>query len=119
MAKKPVQFRQGDILITEVAKGDEVPELKAGNVKADSIIALGEATGHAHVVKGDAVLHAISLDNMYIAVGPDGGLVSHEALPGVEVTDEDYHNPIELKEGTYTAVRQREYDETSLRYVAD
>lgn len=95
-------YRQGDILILESEKprwGEMTPRL-------DKIVAYGEATGHKHEFDGNVAL----LDNgnqMFADVRQAAKLVHDE------------HATIEIPEGFYRVVRQREFDGEHIRQVAD
>ncbi|BCY11150.1 hypothetical protein [Actinoplanes sp. L3-i22] len=104
-------YRQGDVLIIPVARGElpacaPLPRDRRGRM----VLARGEATGHAHVVGGPGVQLLADLDDpelMFLAV-PQHARVSHEE-----------HGPIPLPSGDYRVVRQREYVPGSFRPVAD
>lgn len=70
------------------------------------IVAYGEATGHKHEFEGDAKLLA-SGDRMFAEVSEAAQLVHNE------------HDTIEIPEGFYKVVRQREFDGEQIRIVAD
>ncbi|MEV0196232.1 hypothetical protein [Nonomuraea sp. NPDC050691] len=102
-------FRQGDILVVPVA---EVPEWvkSAPSSPRDGrgrlVLALGEATGHAHAVPGPgAFVHDPRGDYLNL---PQGGRLVHEE-----------HATISLPRGWFRVVRQREYVPGTYRLVAD
>ncbi|ROO89373.1 hypothetical protein EDD29_7063 [Actinocorallia herbida] len=109
-------YRQGDILIRPV-DGAAVPPsvLALPPVARDSrgrvVLALGEATGHAHALTGPGTLYRtpqpMSPDYLHLS---EGGRLVHEE-----------HGPITLPAGWFQVVRQREYVAASLtaRAVAD
>lgn len=97
-------YRQGDVLIVEAKRGPMRGQVKPAS---DNVLVYGEATGHAHRVESDT---AIIMDT------PDGKTV--DAPHGFRVVHEE-HDTIEIPEGFYRIVRQREYDEEQIRYVAD
>jgi hypothetical protein len=107
-------YRQGDILIRQVPE-DAVPATVRDLPRAPRdgrgrlILALGEATGHAHAVVGPGVLHCdpepLAPDHLHL---PSGGRVVHEE-----------HAAISLPAGWYRVVRQREYFPGAVRVVAD
>lgn len=73
------------------------------------VLALGEATGHAHAIAGPGTLLR-DLDPQrpdYLHL-PSGGRVVHEE-----------HAAISLSAGWYRVVRQREYVPGAVRVVAD
>lgn len=95
-------YRQGDVLILEAKPGRG-----ERTVANDKILVYGESTGHAHRVQSDTA-------TVYDAFGgkevdaPNGFALVHEE-----------HDTIEIPEGYYRVIRQREYDEGQIRYVAD
>ena len=95
-------WRQGDILIIEDAK---IPH--SAKPTADKVLVYGEATGHAHRVVSDTAT-VLDVPDGKMVHAPDGFSVAHEE-----------HATIEIPEGTYRIIRQREYDEETIRYVAD
>lgn len=96
-------YRQGDVLIMEAKPS--VPA--ARQLAADKILVYGEATGHAHRVQSESA-------TVYDA----GGTKEVDAPKGFALVHEE-HATIEIPEGYYRIVRQREYDEGEVRYVAD
>lgn len=95
-------WRQGDVLIVA-----SIEPPKSAKRAADNVLVYGEATGHAHRVES---ADAVVLD------APDGKFV--KAPSGFRVVHEE-HATIEIPEGTYRIIRQREYDEEAIRYVTD
>lgn len=89
-------FRQGDVLITRV----DVPERSQLTLSGEGevVLAEGEATGHAHRVKGAGAS---------LWTGPEGGkiLVLEEEAPLIH----EEHATIHLHSGSYAVIRQREY----------
>jgi hypothetical protein len=85
-----LQYRQGDLLFV-----GQLWLPKPAVARGDGVIQLGEVTGHAHRVVGGSVYDVKG--GVYLAVGR-GARVIHEE-----------HAPIELPEGFYRVVRQREY----------
>ncbi|MER7134700.1 hypothetical protein [Streptosporangium saharense] len=107
-------YRQGDILIVPVAE-EAVPASVATSpsVPRDArgrlVLALGEATGHAHAVVGQGTLvrGTRPADPAFLNL-PSGGRVVHEE-----------HAAISLPKGWYRVLRQREYIPGAFRVVAD
>lgn len=96
------QYRQGDLLIREVAElPQNLLEVTSG------VILEGEVTGHKHrITKGKLFLDKNGA--MFLAI-PKFGVVVHEE-----------HNPIKLGKGFYAVIRQREYtSENMTRLVID
>jgi hypothetical protein len=104
-------FRQGDVLIVPVSSAAmpqcvPAPRDQHGRM----VLALGEATGHAHVVGGPGLTLLADRDDpgsLWIDV-PSHGRVTHEE-----------HGPISLPAGRYRVIRQREYFPGAFRMVAD
>lgn len=96
-------YRQGDILLMESERprwGNAVP-------RADLIVAYGETTGHKHEFEGDVSLIDFGRDALYAEVHAYAKLVHDE------------HDTIEIPEGFYRVVRQREFDGEHIRQIAD
>ena len=113
-------FRQGDVLIVPIA-ADAVPAatLAAGPLSRrphePMVLALGEATGHAHAVVARE-------DKGFLFPAPSEAQPAFLHLPlGGKVVHEE-HATIPLPEGWCRVVRQREYEPgavRSWRMVAD
>jgi hypothetical protein len=95
-------FRQGDILLVPVP-GGRLPE-HARPLPRDAegrlVLALGEATGHAHAVAApdaDLLAEPDWVDQRFLRIVTEA-LLTHEE-----------HAPIRLPAGLYRVVRQREY----------
>ena len=91
-------IRQGDILLIPMLE-TAIPE--HATVKADGVIARGEATGHRHriaVLEDAEVLEGYN--GMFVKVGPNGAFIVHEE-----------HGPVTLEPATtYRVHRAREFD---------
>ncbi|MEV7006936.1 hypothetical protein [Streptosporangium sp. NPDC051022] len=107
-------YRQGDVLIMPVGE-EAVPAsaLTSPSAPRDArgrlVLALGEATGHAHAVvgPGSLVSGVRPMDPSFLHL-PSGGRVVHEE-----------HAAISLPKGWYLVRRQREYVPGAFRVVAD
>jgi hypothetical protein len=97
-------YRQGDILIVEIAQKNLPAGLRALDHKT---LAEGEATGHAHVLDGEAQLMADHAGEIFFEVTESTPLVHEE------------HDTIVIPEGMYRVVRQREFDGEQIRRVYD
>lgn len=102
-------FRQGDVLVVPV---DAVPAglKKVPLENGRLVLAHGEATGHAHVIEGEAVLLAADvaeIDERFLQIEQEAQLVHDE------------HDTITLPPGGYKVIRQREYSPEEIRRVAD
>ena len=113
--KKPAPqtlYRQGDILIRRI---EGIPTAAKAQPAANSLtIALGESTGHAHVLVAPAGsnIQAIApyhdeTDTLFFSLMTDAFL------------RHDEHATIELPPGEYQVVRQREYSPEEILTVAD
>ena len=93
----PRQYRQGDVLLIEASRpfGTRTPERRTGG---RWILALGEATGHAHAVSA----------NGWAEIYRSGGSRFLDALDAVELVHEE-HGAITIAPGTYRVRIQREY----------
>jgi hypothetical protein len=95
-------FRQGDVLLVPIPDS-ELPEAVipvARDARGSLVLALGEATGHAHAVRAhdaDLLAAADDLDRRFLRIVSDAVLAHEE------------HDPIPLPPGLYQVVRQREY----------
>lgn len=92
----PVHFRQGDVLLVAVQAipAGATPERRAGRI----VLAEGEVTGHAHAI---AELDARTFTHdgqRYLLTRSIAQLVHEE------------HAPIEVPEGSWRIVIQREYE---------
>lgn len=96
-------LRQGDVLLKPVSVSIPVNAPK----KADSAVAYGEHSGHAHVATG-VDTHVFEWEGkMYVSVGSDGGLLEHLHLPTGRKAD---HNPLILEKGVYEVVLQNQFN---------
>ena len=94
--------RQGDILFVKI---DVLPESLAA--KDDGVIALGEQTGHKHLLVYGSLL-TDKQNNMFITVTSELATIKHEE-----------HRAITLPKGLYRVIKQREYDPEGWRDVKD
>ena len=119
-------FAQGDILL--------VPEKAPRNFEckgaSEVIVGYGEANGHVHVVQGTRVqwlmdvCDEVTLERvrpsceadvaLYVRVEGDAGI--HHLKHGKPTTD---HDAIDLPDGDYRVVRQRQATADSVRAVWD
>ena len=106
------QGRQGDVYIERV---DSIPERFNKKIVAKhplgNVLAEGEVTGHNHTI--DAKISTLfaatetGASEFYLQVDKPGTIVHQE------------HGPIAVQDGIYHVVRQKEYDPTAIRNVAD
>lgn len=113
---KPI--RQGDVLLQRV---DSIPEnARPLTENADYIVlALGEVTGHRHLLRGKAICSFTTLDSNeieFLLVGGGGGKLLHEKPDGSQAD----HDPHALEPGYYESLVQVEHQpEQAPRVVAD
>jgi len=86
-------YQQGDVLLFPVGA---VPA--GGKPIGHTVLAEGEATGHAHVALGDGV-EVIEREGTLFLAAPQGATVTHQE-----------HSTITLPAGAYRVGRVREYD---------
>lgn len=107
-------YRQGDILFLPVPEENVPGTVRAlppagRDARGRLVLALGEATGHAHAIPGPGALlrdpDPLRPDHLHL---PSGGRVVHEE-----------HAAISLPAGWYRVVRQREYVPGAVRVVSD
>lgn len=99
-----VIYRQGDVLILSATV---IP--KTAIKQERCVLALGEATGHAHQIKEEAFLWIDSDGTKYVEVFGAEATVQHEE-----------HGSIVLAgPAIYRIVQQREYTPEEIRHVAD
>jgi len=105
-------FRQGDVLLVPILDS-QLPEAVvplARDARGKLVLALGEATGHAHAVStpdADLLADAAELDRRFLRIVTNAVLTHEE------------HDPIPLPPGLYQVVRQREYVLGGSRSVED
>ena len=106
MTKNTTFVRHGDLLIRRV---ESIPT--TAKPTNDAILAYGEVTGHKHRLVGQQVqvFQDEKTQIKYFQLGQQAELVHEE------------HKPIQLEEGTYMVVQEREFDffESEIRRVAD
>jgi hypothetical protein len=99
-------YRQGDVLLIRddnATGGEEMPRDK-GRV----VLAYGEVTGHAHVIRNPNVCQLCNDGHTVLVVGDVSALLEH-----------DEHATIELPPGRYRVQIQQEYEPEAYRNVAD
>ncbi len=98
-------YRQGDILLVAGAIPKGTKLAKRPRIR----VAEGEATGHAHVLEPtEEASVLVDVDLEFLRIMGASGLLVH-----------DEHTAIEIPEGDYRVVRQREYAPEENRFVAD
>lgn len=99
---KNMKYRHGDVGIEKVSP----PPRQGRKTLPHLVLAEGEATGHSHRVKGNAVLYEWS-EQLYLRVKSRSAVVHQE------------HARIELPRGTYRIIQQREWSPKGPRRVID
>lgn len=101
-------YRQGDILIIAV---DEIPADAQINDRSQGqciVLALGEVTGHAHVITLPEVKWFGKMDAVQYVQSDEAFIVTHEE-----------HGTLEVPAGAYAVIRQVEYAPAELVRVVD
>lgn len=96
-----MMIRQGDLALISVS-----PATLPGKPAAHTL-AIGEDSGHAHVID-----RALRLDDLLVV--PDDAILTVEPAPMAW-----RHDPIQVPAGTYRIVIQREYTPQEVRRVQD
>jgi len=91
---KKMILRQGDVLLKEIR---EVKGTKL--ISNQKVLAEGEVTNHFHVMKGDCTFYEESTGLVNVEVGSEGGVVVHQE-----------HDLLNVPEGLYAVIIQREFD---------
>jgi RecB family endonuclease NucS len=95
-AVKLQTYRQGDVLVQKI---DKLPaEAREVECEKRIILQYGEVTGHAHAISTDTASFFTAKGERYVVTKPGGCNLVHEE-----------HGTIELPEGVYRVVQQREY----------
>lgn len=108
---KTIKAMQGDVQLRSISK------LPKGAIKVKhKPIALGEHSGHQHIVTGDVEIFEHE-GKLFAAVGSDGATLQHvheSRFDGnyatKKVIEKADHNPIPLKEGVYEFFIQGAYN---------
>ena len=91
-------YRHGDLSFHSIAKPQNLKEEK---FNGEFILALGEATGHAHRLKADPKEVKLFRDF-------DGSLILQ--IDGKAILDHEEHKTIELAPGWYKMNNEREFN---------
>ena len=91
-------YRQGDVLLLAVEEVPEHWDPVPIRVQESVLLAMGEATGHSHRLVGSRLEACEVEKDTYVRVGRAGAALRHEE-----------HREIEVVEGIYRVIRQREY----------
>jgi hypothetical protein len=105
--KFPAQYRQGNVLLSQVKKvrtRSEPLPAEVGRV----VVAEGEHSGHAHALAPELAGLFRRGREVLLRVAEGGAALSHEE-----------NAPIAMPEGDYQIRRQREYDPQASRPAAD
>lgn len=111
-----MQFRQGDIFLEKIDSIQDCEPSKKNSIEGEEvdnsiILALGEATGHAHALRnidGKAILMKDKNSENYFLM----------VLKECDLTHEE-HSKIQLPIGNYKVIRQRQYTPNKIIQVAD
>ncbi len=108
------QVRQGDVFLRQISRRTGSGALISDHTEV--ILAVGEATGHAHkVVWGGSVQDDDPAAQLFEE--PDGQryLIVEQAC----VLKHEEHGPIAIEPGCYRVIIQREYEPEGSRNVLD
>lgn len=113
MGTQTICYRQGDVLLVAIKS---IP--KDAQKAKNKIIAYGESSDHCHAMTGEVDVLEVN-GRSYLVVGANGKLEHVKVSSPGTWTGE--HHPIEVPEGTYEVIHQREYDpyEKHIRAVQD
>jgi len=92
---KLILFRQGDVLLEQC---ETVTLPKTRKFTKSLVLALGEATGHSHTLRGNRVAFLPAVEKFTRVFLPDGGTMVHQE-----------HGPIDVPPGVYRIRLQREF----------
>lgn len=119
MKNAPKIFRQGDVILVAIATAVPAGAMAIPFDKRGIVLALGEATGHAHVLE---VPRSKATRPSYWDAAAERFVQLLAAQP-LKHTNPDGsqadHNPIALAPGIYRQGFQVEYSPEELRNVAD
>jgi len=101
-------FRQGDILFAQISKQEFDRKPRWIEPNRSGVVARGETTGHIHQLDGNGVLFGDREGLMWVVVEEETAEVRHNE-----------HAPIELPQGFYRVIVQREFTEDGFRNVSD
>lgn len=96
-----MMIRQGDVLLKKIDKKPEAFYKEREN----GIVAYGEVTGHAHRISNGLVLDYV--DRLIV-----------DAFSGAKITH-DEHDAVDLDEGVYEVIIQREFTAGDVQRVLD
>lgn len=102
-------YRHGDVIIFRLPDNESPLEGKKTKKTPKLTLALGEVTGHAHVLEGNMEVLEAENEEIYFEV-QDRAVLTHEE-----------HDVMVLDKGIYLKVNQVEYDPYNdiIRYVRD
>lgn len=104
-------YRHGDLLVHQIDRPNLRLIKQFLDDEENTILLAGEATGHNHRLQGDFVLYR-SNDS------EEQGMTYFEVVGKANLNHEE-HGVIDLPEGFYAVVRQREYTPKGIEYVRD
>jgi len=112
VSSKEIFVRHGDLLFKSIAKSD-MPKKSEMKKQEDNILALGEATGHKHVLVGNA--------QIFNTVDDKGVETKYLQVQEESVINHEEHNTVVLPKNNYVMVQEREFDviESTARDVYD
>ena len=99
-----MNHRHGDIFLK---KADRPTSAKFSDVKNSVVLAIGEATGHSHIISGEVAEFVDENGNRMVWVVGESNLTHQEHAQQV------------VEPGYYWVVRQREYTPKEIVHVRD
>jgi hypothetical protein len=114
-----MMIRQGDVLLAKVRNRSLATAKAVPRIDGRVVLALGEATGHAHVIVEPALAELFEERDgrLYLRVTASCELRHVESLGSMRPSGE--HDAVTLAPGLYERHPQREYTPAEIRRVAD
>lgn len=91
--------RHGDLLFKTI---EQLPAKSGMTLQKDAVLALGEATGHKHILVGNA--------QIYNQVEADGTETKYLQVNEESVINHEEHKTVTLPKSNYVMVQEREFD---------
>tara|TARA_B100001245_G_C22852849_1_gene409980 strand:+ start:817 stop:1182 length:366 start_codon:yes stop_codon:yes gene_type:complete len=91
--------RHGDLLFRAI---DQLPAKSGMTLQKDAVLALGEATGHKHILVGNA--------QIYNRVDEEGTETKYLQVNEESVINHEEHKTVTLPKNNYVMVQEREFD---------
>lgn len=107
----PICQRQGDLLIVALPElPDDIAQTEATpHIQGKIVLALGEVTGHSHVIADPEIKWFGKVD----------APIQYVEAPHSFTVEHDEHSPLSFGKGAYAIIRQMEATADDLRMVVD